>query len=215
MSETFNNMTNSHRLSVSDALGVLVSAAEARRDQYQDLADRRGVDAATEELWDVGVQEAVNMAELIGSALDVFREHRDQVLDAKPPALEPPRVASSALRVAIRRILDVLRSFAEDLDKHRIGSQGEAAHQVRKIIHDIERHLFEGRHYDMADAFALAAPVMVKKRELNEALNLQRTAMANRVAGVKSEYDCPEGGTHEYRADYPDRRCIHCGAEER
>jgi len=110
MTESFNNMTNSHALSVSDALGVLVSAAEARRDQYQDLADHKGVEAATEELWDVGAQEADNMAELIGSALEVFREHRDKILDAK-------REAPSRRKLEIESILRDVINIAERIEE--------------------------------------------------------------------------------------------------
>lgn len=70
------------KLSLSDAVGVLVSAAEARRDQWQGVAEGKSPDDLVDDLWEsasTGCLEAESMVDLVQHAIDVVRESRRPV----------------------------------------------------------------------------------------------------------------------------------------
>ena len=56
------------------ALGVLVSAADVRRDQWARVARGERPDSAIDELWEVDQEEAEQMADMIARALKIVRE---------------------------------------------------------------------------------------------------------------------------------------------
>lgn len=70
-----------HKLTLGDALGVLISAAEVRRDQWAGVGEGKRPDELIDELWESagsGNLEAQNMEDLIGHAIDVVREARTE-----------------------------------------------------------------------------------------------------------------------------------------
>jgi len=56
------------------ALGVLVIAADVRRDQWARVARGERPDATIEELWEVSQEEAGRVADMITKALKIVRE---------------------------------------------------------------------------------------------------------------------------------------------
>ena len=56
------------------ALRVLVSAADVRRDQWAMVAKGERPDSAIDELWEVSQEEAGRVADMITKALKIVRE---------------------------------------------------------------------------------------------------------------------------------------------
>jgi len=71
------------RMALNDAIGVLISAADARMEQWRGVGEGISPDDLNEPLWDsssTGCLEAKQIAEEIEAAIDKVRVFRDAVL---------------------------------------------------------------------------------------------------------------------------------------
>lgn len=97
------------KLSLNDAVGMLISAAEARKDQWEGVGEGKRPDQLIDELWEsasAGNLEAQKMAEQIEDAIDTVRIVRN-VLNAQ----------WSGINIE----LDNDAAFAEDVDREMLG----------------------------------------------------------------------------------------------
>ena len=71
------------QMTINDAVGVLISAADARMQMWRGVAEDKSPDDLIDDLWDscgTGCLEAERMADDIEHAIDKVRVFRDAVL---------------------------------------------------------------------------------------------------------------------------------------
>ena len=122
--------TNKHKLSPHDALGVIISAAEARMQQWEGVGKGIPPDDLIEDLWEsagTGNIEGQDMADMIGAALDIVGKHRHA------ENLRAVFADGRQLFAAVDKADSLARSIACVALEIESGAMGSAVHAINTI----------------------------------------------------------------------------------